>query len=174
VATFFVQVNDPVTGQTGVQVSGVFAGNPNLQPEKSRSTTLGVVWEPNNAFNASMDFYQITWANIVGYDSFQSVVNANDPSRVIRDPTTNNIVTVLNNYRNLSEHRDAGRGHRCALHRPHQWGRFTTRLNTTYVDEFEEEGVECAGTNGAPTPTRAGRATSRWTGIRARGPSQAA
>jgi iron complex outermembrane recepter protein len=148
VATFFVQVNDPATGATGVQVSGVFAGNPNLQPEKSRSTTLGAVWEPSNAFNMSLDFYQITWSNIVSYDSFQSVVNANDPNRVIRDPSTGNIVTVLNNYRNLFRTETQGVDLDARYIARTNWGRFTTRLNATYVDEFEEEGVECAGTNG--------------------------
>ena len=27
-------------------------------------------------------------------------------------------------------------------------GRFTTRLNVTYIDTFKEDGVEYAGTNG--------------------------
>jgi iron complex outermembrane recepter protein len=147
VATFFVQVNDPVTQNTGVQVSGVFAGNPSLQPEKSRSTTLGVVWEPSSAFNASVDFYQISWANIVGADSFQSIVNAGG-DRVIRDPLTNNITTVLNNYRNLSSTQTQGVDIDARYIARTTMGRFTTRLNTTYVDEFEEEGTECAGTNG--------------------------
>ena len=147
VATFFTQVNDPVTQQTGVQISGVFAGNPNLEPEKSRSSTLGMVWEPNNAFNMSVDFYQITWSNIVGSDSFQSVVNANDPTRVIRDPVTGNITTVLSNYRNLARTETQGVDFDVRYIARTNYGRFTTRLNATYVDEFEEEGTEYAGNN---------------------------
>ena len=149
VATFFVQVIDtPNGGTTPIQISGVFAGNPNLQPEKSRSTNLGMVWEPNTAFNVSMDWYQITWSNIVGSDSFQSIVDNNDPTRVIRDPSTGNIVTVLNNYRNLSRVETQGLDIDARYIARTNYGRFTTRLNATYVDEFEEEGVECAGTNG--------------------------
>jgi len=148
VATFFTQVNDPVTGATGVQISGVFAGNPDLQPEKSRSTTIGMVWEPSNAFNMSVDWYQITWSNIVGSDSFQSIVNENDPNKVIRDPVTGQIVTVLSNYRNLSSVETEGVDIDARYIARTTWGRFTTRLNTTYVATFEEEGTECAGTNG--------------------------
>ena len=148
VATFFTQVNDPVTGQAGVQVSGVFAGNPALQPEKSRSTTLGFVWEPNSSFNIGVDLYQITWANIVGSDSFQSIVNSGDPTKVIRDPVTGNITTVLSNYRNLSNVSTSGVDMDARYIVRSNYGRFTSRFNATYVDSFEEEGTECAGTNG--------------------------
>jgi iron complex outermembrane recepter protein len=147
IATFFVQVNDPVTGQTGVQVSGVFAGNPNLQPEKSRSTNLGLVWEPNTAFSIGLDWYDISWSNIVGSDSFQDIVDAGD-ARVIRDPLTGNITTVLNNFRNLTHTETSGVDIDARYVARTTWGRFTGRLNATYVDKFEEEGVEYAGTNG--------------------------
>jgi iron complex outermembrane receptor protein len=156
VATFFVQVNDlppPAgTGQTNVQISGVFAGNPSLQPEKSRATTLGFVWEPNNSFNVAVDWYEITWSNIVASPTFQSIVNTNDPTRVIRDPNSipipNQIVTVLSNYQNLTRTETSGVDIDARYIARTTWGRFTTRLNTTYVDSFEEEGTECAGTNG--------------------------
>lgn len=158
-ATFFVQVDDPFTNQTGVQVSGVFAGNPNLEPEKSRATTLGVVWEPSRAFNVSLDFYQISWSNIVGSDNFQDVVDANDPTRVIRDPVTGNIVTVLSNYRNLFRTETQGFDIDARHIASTNWGRFTTRLNTTYIDEFEEEGIEYAGANDGS------RTYPRWRGF---------
>jgi iron complex outermembrane recepter protein len=131
-----------------VQISGVFAGNPNLQPEKSRATTLGFVWEPNNSFNVAVDWYEITWANIVASPSFQSIVDSGDPNRVIRDPVTGNIVTVLSNYQNLTRTETSGVDIDARYIARTTWGRFTTRLNTTYVNSFEEEGVECAGTNG--------------------------
>jgi iron complex outermembrane receptor protein len=148
VATFFVQVNDPVTGQNGVQVSGVFAGNPALNPEKSRSTTIGMVWEPNSSFNTAIDWYQITWSNLVASQSFQSIVNTNDPNRVIRDPTTGQIVTVLSQFENLTQVETSGVDVDMRYIARTTWGRFTTRLNTTYVDSFEEQGTECVGHNG--------------------------
>ncbi len=173
VATFFVQVNDPVTGATGVQISGVFAGNPGLQAEKSRSATLGFVWEPSNNVNISVDAYEINWTNIVGSDSFQSIVNldaqtrvpvtcAGGDPRVIRDPNAAipcTIVTVLSNFRNLEKvftrgvDIDARHDLRTTL------GRFNTRLIAAYVDEFEEDGVEVAGSNAGNIST-----IPRWKG----------
>ncbi len=146
VATFFTQVIDPTNNQV-TTISGVFAGNPELNAEKSRSTTLGMVWEPNNAFNVSLDFYQITWSDIVASPSFQSIVNAGDPAKVIRDPSTGLIVTVLSNYQNLTRTETQGLDIDARYIARTNWGRFTTRLNATYVDEFEEEGTEYAGRN---------------------------
>jgi iron complex outermembrane receptor protein len=157
VATFFVQVNDPFTGATGVQISGVFAGNPNLKPERSRSSTFGIVLAPTADFNVAVDFYQITWSDIVGSDSFQSIVNGDAASRlaggpgdprVIRDPVTGTIVTVLSNYRNLSRTETEGTDVDMRNTIRTTWGRFTQRLNATYVKKFEEEGFDYAGTNG--------------------------
>jgi iron complex outermembrane recepter protein len=105
------------------------------------------VWEPNRSFNMSVDWYQITWTNIVGSDDFQDVVDANDPNRVIRDPVTGNIVTVLSNYRNLFRTETQGVDFDARYVANTNWGRFSTRFNATYIDEFEEEEVEYAGAN---------------------------
>jgi len=132
----------------------VFAGNPSLKAEDSRSTTLGVVWEPNSSFNMALDWYQIRWSNIVAAPSFQSIVNAGDPTKVIRDPQTGTIVTVLNNYTNLSRTETRGLDIDMRYIARSNYGRFTTRLNATYVDKFAEDfdgtgqPTECVGTNG--------------------------
>lgn len=75
VATFFVQVNDDLTGVSTQQISGVFAGNPSLRPERSRSGNVGLVIAPTTDFNVSVDYYDIVWTDIVGSDSFQSIVD---------------------------------------------------------------------------------------------------
>jgi len=150
IATFFTTVNDPLFPlNPPTQVSGSFAGNPNLEPEKSRSTTLGFVWEPSSAFNMGVDFYQITWSNIVIGNCCQDIVDSGDPTRVIRDPANNNqIVTVIGNYLNAPSWATQGVDLDARWTARTNYGRFVTRLNATYVDEFEEQGVECAGTNG--------------------------
>jgi iron complex outermembrane recepter protein len=149
VATFFIQVIDPTQPPATqvTQVSGVFAGNPNLDAEKSRSTTVGFVWEPSNNLNFAVDWYELNWSNIVGSDSFQSIVNSGD-SRVIRDPSTGLIVTVLNNFRNFSSQTTNGFDFDMRHRLPTVFGRFTTRLNTSYVNKYEVEGDEYAGDNG--------------------------
>ncbi len=163
---FFVTVNDDAVnpGQTGVQISGVFTGNPNLQPEKSRSTTIGAVWEPNNSFNASVDVYDISWSNIVNAPSFQSIVNTNNPAVVIRLPPTpqfpgGQIVTVLNGFINVNRTETRGVDFDIRHIARTNWGRFTSRLNTTYVAKFEEDGVENVGRNGGTVTV------PRWKGF---------
>ncbi len=146
-ATFFVQVNDPVTGLTNVQISGVFAGNPNLEAEKSTSTTAGIIFEPNQNFSIGVNYYRIDWKNIVATPDFQDVVDEGDPTRVIRDPITNNIVTVLGNYFNVNQTLTAGWDLEARYRISTGMGRWTTRANMSYVDKFEEDGENVNGSN---------------------------
>jgi outer membrane receptor protein involved in Fe transport len=52
-------------GQVGVftqansQIEGLFGGNPNLQEETSETYTFGVVWQPTDNFDISVDYYDI-------------------------------------------------------------------------------------------------------------------
>lgn len=153
VATFFVQVNDPVTGLNNVQISGVFAGNPNLTAEKSESTTAGIIFEPTTNFSVGLNYYHIKWKDIVQAPSFQGIVDSGDPARVIRDPVTNQIVTVFNNYINISDTKTNGVDLEARYRMNSAFGRWTTRANFTYVDSWYQDGVEYAGTNGQGTST---------------------
>ena len=153
VATFFVQVNDPVTGASGVQISGVFAGNPDLVAEESTSTTAGVIYEPNQNFSIGLNYYKIDYENLVTAQSFQSIVNSGDPTRVIRDPITGNIVTVLNNYINIGEVVTSGYDLEARYRMSTGFGRWTARTNVSYVESYKQDGVQYAGTNGQGTST---------------------
>lgn len=68
--------------------------NPNLGPEKGESFTYGFVWEPNQSFNMSVDFWRIKRKNEIStYDLTTVLANealfANNPATVIvRDPLT--------------------------------------------------------------------------------------
>ena len=146
VATFFTGVIDPVTN-TGVNISGVFAGNPSLRPEKSESATAGIIFEPNQNFSVGLNWYKIEWKDQVASPSFQSIVNSGDPTRVIRDPVTNAIVTVLSNYTNLSKTETDGVDLEARYRMSTAMGRWTVRANLSYVNSFEEEGVQVAGRN---------------------------
>ena len=146
VATFFTGVIDPVTN-TAVNISGVFAGNPSLRPEKSESATAGIIFEPNQNFSVGLNWYKIEWKDQVASPSFQSIVNSGDPTRVIRDPVTGNIVTVLSNYTNLSKTETDGLDLEARYRMSTAAGRWTVRANVSYVNSFEEEGTEYAGRN---------------------------
>jgi iron complex outermembrane receptor protein len=67
--------NGESTDCTGRSISSLIQANTRLQPEKSVSHTLGLIWSPNNSFQASLDYWFIhRMAFIDRYDS-QTVVN---------------------------------------------------------------------------------------------------
>jgi iron complex outermembrane recepter protein len=151
VATFFVQVNDPQTGLNGVQISGAYSGNPNLKAERSVSKNVGVVFEPARNFNISADYYNINWKDQVGSYSFQNIVNGTVPpgiGTVIRDPISNNIVTVLTNYTNLAATSTRGIDLNINFSTTMEIGKIGLRGNVTYIDSYKQDGEEYAGTNG--------------------------
>jgi len=115
------------------------------------------VLAPTPNFSVSVDLYDIAWTDIVGSDSFQSIVDKDSQSRlaggpgdprVLRDPLTNAIITVNSNFRNLT--RTTTRG--VDVDAQHSirtgYGRWTTRVLASYIDEFIEDGVENVNSNG--------------------------
>ncbi len=157
VATFFTSVIDPEDGVSR-QVSGVFAGNPSLKAETSVSSTAGIIFEPSRDFNASIDVYKIRWRNVVASESFQSIINRSCPAggpgcpsntQIVRDPATNQIVTILSNYQNLNERRTSGVDLDLRYTLPTTaFGKFTARTNFTYIHTFSESTTECVAHNG--------------------------
>jgi iron complex outermembrane receptor protein len=100
-----------------------------------------------------VNYYDIKWKDIVSAPSFQGIVDSGDPTRVLRDPITNNIVTVFNNFINISDTRTKGVDLEMRYRINSDFGRWTPRLNFTYVDTWFQDGVEYAGTNGQGTST---------------------
>ncbi|WP_165393259.1 TonB-dependent receptor [Rivibacter subsaxonicus] len=172
VATFFTTVVDP-EDDASRQVSGVYAGNPNLKAETSTSTTVGFVFEPIKNVSASVDWYRIDWRNVVASPSFQDIIDASCPSgapcpstpQVQRDPQTNFATTISSNYENLDQRLTSGVDVDLRWIIPTaEQGKWTLRGNGTYVDSFKENGVEYAGTNGGSNtiPRFKGAAVIDW------------
>ena len=69
----------------GIAPTFVIAGNPDLDPEKSKSATLGIVWDitPKTSFTA--DVWQIKRSGLIINQDGQSAVDAGN---VTRDPAT--------------------------------------------------------------------------------------
>jgi len=165
-ATFFVQVIDP-QDDTVQNISGVFAGNPALKAEKSVSANLGIVFEPTRNFSTSLDYYWIKWTDIVLAPSFQGIVDTSCPNPplgdpllpncpstdlVLRDPITNNIVTVFNQYQNSSNLFTSGLDLEVRYQVPTaNMGKFTGRFNGIYVIKYELDGFGGEGANGTGT-----------------------
>jgi iron complex outermembrane receptor protein len=153
---------EPTTGRPA-QVAASINGNPDLEPEKSRTFTAGFVFEPNASFSAALDFYQITWSNQVAIENFQTIANNPNDPRVFRDPVTGAVLSIAGGFINLSQVSTQGVDLDVRYNTSTRYGRFETRLAATYVDSYEINGQEWAGTNGAWTFTNIS-AIPRWKG----------
>jgi iron complex outermembrane receptor protein len=153
---------DPTTGGLS-QVAASINGNPGLKPEKSRSFTAGLVFEPSASFSAGVDFYDITWSNQVAVEDFQTIADNPDDPRVLRNPATGAVLSIAGSYINLGKISTRGVDLNLRYQTGTSYGRLGTRLAATYVDSYQINGEAWAGTNGAWTLSNIS-AIPRWKG----------
>ena len=136
-------------------------GNPNLEPEKSKSTTLGMVWDITPKSSVSVDLWQIKRKGLPVIDDPQSAVDA---GRVQRDtdpgskqtptdpgPILAGFVTFQNSSESMTRGVDLDAKHRIDLGGGN--GRVTLGANWTHLFTqriIEENGTvhDYAGTHG--------------------------
>jgi iron complex outermembrane receptor protein len=107
-ALSFVAISDPTNNLT-YNVARISAGNPELLPEKSKTWTLGAVFEPVQNVSFALDYWDIHIDNLVLRESGQTVVNNEGKpgfeGRILRDPVTGNIIYVVTPFLNV-DYRD--------------------------------------------------------------------
>lgn len=112
-ATFFTSVVDTFAGSPNVgrsvNIAGVFAGNPELKPERSRNTNFGIVYEPAADLNIGVSWYKIEQSNVVSSNGFQTVVNnpAQYPGQILRG-ADGTLIAVFDRFRNLALNETSG------------------------------------------------------------------
>ena len=105
---------DPLRCKLGVAaacnpatVALITSPNPALEPEKSKSYTLGFVWDPTPKTSIALDFFQIVRKNEINQEQTDAAIAK---GQVSRDPSTATaipgdpgaIIAVLTNYVNSS------------------------------------------------------------------------
>jgi len=101
-------VNTTTNENCKVNISSVFSANTDLQPERSKSYTLGLVMQPTNSSEVVLDGWYIDRKNEVASLSAQTMVDreADFPGTIIRQEgtggTPGKIVQVLRTYMNLA------------------------------------------------------------------------
>jgi outer membrane receptor protein involved in Fe transport len=94
-------------------------GNPDLKVETAKTLTLGMVFQPSfvKNFTATVDYYKINMRDVISSVEPQTIINkCMDGATldnaycalVVRDPVTNNLVSVLKQNINLSRRRTSG------------------------------------------------------------------
>lgn len=127
------QFNDPFRGNGQTQGAlTISQGNRSLQPERGRTTTMGVVLNPRfiPGFTLSVDSYNIIITNAIASPGAQTIVNqcfsGNTPfcSLFVRDNTTPGafavgpITTIFNTQQNIGTTKQNGLDFEASYHLP--------------------------------------------------------
>jgi iron complex outermembrane recepter protein len=153
-------INDPVTGQTGVPIVAFTGGNPHLKPEIAYSYYAGAVWNPGssdpehswwgwaNGFSAYIDWYEITQHNLIGNIDPQTAVDLNLPGAVIRNPAgrITQVNTVLQNVGGrLVDGVEFGFTY---VTKEFSWGKLDVDFSANYIYNFSVKQLVGANPNG--------------------------
>ena len=65
----------PDAGCAELQFETFFLNNPDLDPEKSESINLGIVWEPVDRLVVTADVYNIEVTDVISFPSLQGLIN---------------------------------------------------------------------------------------------------
>jgi len=142
-------------------------GNPSLQPERTKNYNVGFQLSPDSKTDFGMDWYKIMISNVIGNAPLQGVINANNPSQVVRNPD-GTIAYVNGTYANLGSLRTDGFEATFRKAMPTSIGTFTLSGDWAYVWHFNVEGTNgltqnCAGNNACITQPF-GASFPRWKG----------
>jgi len=145
--TFFT----PPRSTTITQLTG---GNPNLTPEKGKTYTVGVVFEPRfiPRLHLAVDYYTISIDDAILAPTAVQVVDGCNAgvtafcSAVTRDPVTNIIQTVQATLLNAASFKTKGIDIEAEYSTPLEDGTFTVRALANYVSTlFNSVSGETAG-----------------------------
>jgi iron complex outermembrane receptor protein len=161
-------VPNPATfQQSNPQISVLTGGNPNLQPEKSKNTTLGAIYSPSWAENASwaqkldfeLTYYRITVKNAIQAKDAQTLLNrcadTLDPAFcALQSRNGAGFVTFLNDtLGNLGRVQTNGFDFGVNWIGPDtSWGKPSASWQSTYVNKYNAVSVE----TGLPEPQGVG------------------
>ncbi|MBO9716107.1 MAG: TonB-dependent receptor [Pseudoxanthomonas sp.] len=157
-------VNQPATCQ--LQVDTYFIANPSLASEQSNQYSLGVVYDPTDWLDLSLDYYNITVEDTISQIGAQDIINSdNDPGtygpipagmEIVRDPTTGAITEITAGYANAGDLKTDGLDFRANTDFDFGGaGRLQNRLTVSWINKYDvttPQGIviEYAGLPGYP------------------------
>ncbi len=167
-ATYVDPVRCPLTNSAtdcgGGAVLVLSTGNPNVKPEKSKSYTFGLLFQPSRNTNLAIDFWKINRkSEITAADPnlilqnpalFPTAVIVRDTTLINSVPGTGAVLAISAPYINSSKTEtngiDIDLKHKMTLG---SLGNVTASLNWTYIDSFKKTlpngaTLEYAGTHG--------------------------
>ena len=169
--TYVAQGGDPADYPDTSQVDTFIKSNPTLESEQSKQYSLGVVYDPFEWLDVSLDYYNIEIENKITYISAQTIINRSaDPSlgvipsglSVTRDPVSNEVLEVVAGYANEGTLKTDGLDLRFNTDFDLGGaGKLKNQLAVSYINSYKINDLEGIGDLGLPE-MRAGLANS-WT-----------
>jgi iron complex outermembrane recepter protein len=151
----------------GVSTPGTLTANPDLQPEKSDSWTVGFVFEPSQNMSLGLDWYNIKQKQIVSNRDLQEILNNETlyARFITRGPPTSDdiargapgpLVLVAAPFENLAQLETSGIDIDARVRVDSGIGRVTLGLTGSYLHSYkqpltpEDPPTELAGTYNLP------------------------
>lgn len=152
--------------ENSVQVDTFFIANPGLKSEQSEQYSLGVVWDPTDWLDVSLDYYNIKVEDNISQIGAQDIINMDlDPGNfgsipaglsITRDPVTGRILEIVAGYGNAGDLKTDGLDFR--LNTDFDLGgagKLRNRLGVSYVMSYDLTDVsnvtiDFAGRAGTP------------------------
>ncbi|WKE66939.1 TonB-dependent receptor [Gallaecimonas kandeliae] len=131
----------------GLERTVILSGNPDLKPEKSDSYNLGMVWQPLDALEVVMDYWNYDQKNLIDTDTQYRLTQmangvAEDNFQVIREPAANGvpgrIFQIVDQYQNLGGQKTDGIDLDMRYHLDSNVGLFNLSYLLTWVNNFKE------------------------------------
>jgi iron complex outermembrane recepter protein len=150
VTQFNSDINDPLLCPGGKPTDAARTGcgirpqidtisNPFLKPEKSKQWTVGVVVSPADWLSASVDYWSVDLSDRIAALSGQALIANYDKYKqfVIRDPQTNEILTVAAPFQNQAGDRTRGADLNVTLNFKTGFGDLRGSWDGTYVQSYQ-------------------------------------
>ncbi|PPJ43357.1 MULTISPECIES: TonB-dependent receptor [unclassified Pseudoxanthomonas] len=148
-----------------VQVDTFFIANPGLSSEQSTQWSLGVVYDPVDWLDLSLDYYNIEVEDNISQISAQDIINSDlDPDTygaipaglsITRDPVTGRVLEIIAGYGNVGTLKTDGYDFRANTDFDFGGaGKLKNRLSVSYINKYEITDVsgtiDYAGRLGTP------------------------
>jgi iron complex outermembrane receptor protein len=126
------------------EVTAIFAGNPDLGPEESKSFNLGMIFEISEDLDFSLDYYSYDIENIIDSDTQFVFDNfGNDPAVVVRFPSADpndpgEVVRIFDSFQNIGDVETTGIDFDLGYKLMSDVGEFKFDFVMNYVLKYEE------------------------------------
>ena len=145
----FDYLTDPWGNEQDSQILVNYTSDADLKPEESESFTAGVVWEITDGLSTTMDYWQFDITNAISRVNVQNEMNkcfSDDlvACEAIGITPGGDLSEMTSTLTNIGQQNTSGIDWNVS----YTTGMFKVMFDTTYLLEFEEDGISYEGTIG--------------------------